>query len=409
VKKVILAILIFSSLLASLSGCKGNRTYENGELTIATFFESRFLELAARRYEELNEGVKITINVHSTEMGQQITDTEIYSQYINTALMGGLGEDIIDVRRLAWAYLADKGKLLDLNDKIEFTQGIYYQNIFDAYIYNGGRYVIPLNFDFDVFTFNGMYSNNSIPDTLTIDWLLSLTEEYPEPPLFRSSSGMSPTALAYRWFLLDFHKFIDIRAKKAYIDDDKFINLLESINSISHNLRGPEQGETALMLQIIQYNAFNSTGRVEDYKDLFLLGNNNSGGLFSTIEFLPAININSKNKELAVDFTQFLISEETQSSPELLCCPVNINAADYLARLTFEESQKLGYDVSNFNLENNIAIFNELAKRLTVVEYSDFSLNNFIYDEMVRYYNGEVSAQQAAKNLQSRVNTYLNE
>ena len=408
-KKVILSALVLTILFTAITGCGKGQTQESGELTIATLFESRFLEIAARRYEELNEGVKITINVYSTEMGQQITDTEAYSQYINTALMSGLGEDIIDIRRLAWVHLADKGKLLDLNDKIEFTQGAYYQNVLDAYIYNGGRYTIPLNFNFDVITFNDIYSDISIPDGLTLDWLLSLAEEYPDPPLFRSSTGMGPAMLAYRWFLLDFHDFIDVKEKEANVDSDKFIHLLESIHSISDNLRGPEKGETALMSQLVLYTATNSTGWVEDYSDLFLLGNDDGDRLFSTIEFLPAINANSENKELAADFLQFLISEEMQASPELMYCPVNINAADHVAALTFTESQKSGFDAGNFNLENNIAIFNELAKRLTVVEYSDFYLTHFVYDEITRYFNGEVSAEQAAKNLQSRLNTYLKE
>lgn len=324
--------------------------------------------------------MKITINVYSTAMGD--TDIEAYSQYINTALMSGLGEDIIDVRNLAWVYLADKGKLLDLNGEIEFTQGSYYQNILDAYLYNGGRYTIPLNFNFDAITFNDIYSDNSNSDGLTLDLLLSLVERYPEAPLFRSSTGMGPASLAYRWFLLDFHEYINVTEKEANIDNDKFINLLESIDSISNNLRGPEIGETVIMLQLVYYNAINSTGRVEDYNELFLLGNNDGDRLFSTIEFLPSINANSKNKELAADFMQFILFDEMQSSPELLNCPVNINAANHLATLTFEESQKLGYDAGDFNLEKKIEIFNELAGQLTVVEYSDHFLTSFVYDEI---------------------------
>jgi len=408
-KKILLTILGVTALFTGMCGCNRVQSQAGRELTIATLFESPYLTLAAQRYEALHESTTITIKAYSTKEGQQLTDTEIYSQYINTALMSGLGEDIIDVRRLAWVHLADKGKLFDMQGAIEWEKEDYYQNILDAFIYNGARYVTPLNFNFDVFTFSDAYNDIEIPDRFTSDWLVTMVQKNPDAPLFRSSSSMSPTALAFRWFLLDFQWYVDVGTKEAYIDNERFINLLESIQSISGNLRGSAQGESSLMLQLIMYNAVSSTGWVEDYQELFLLGNEDGKGLFSTIEFLPAINANSKNKELAVDFIRFLLSAEMQASPELMYCPVNRTAAADIAAIMFAETKQLGFDVGTFDLEKNMILFDALAEQLNVVEYSDFVLTSFVYDELARFFAGEVNAALAAKNLQARLNTYLKE
>jgi multiple sugar transport system substrate-binding protein len=403
-KKIITILLL---LVFVLSGCNTEQKQANGsgELSIATFFESRYLEIAARKYEEIREGVKININVNATE---EERDSAKYSQIINTALMSGGGEDIIDVSYINWAALADSNRLLDLNGKINFSPEEHYMSVLDAYLYNGGRYVIPLSFYFTGLRFDNAFAEIETPKHITLDGLLALAAKHSETPLFLSGTGIDSVSLAYMMFGMDFNDFIDVSNKKADVDSEKFISMLEKINSIS-NLRWLEPGETALIWEVAMYNpAMNSNG-LEDYTGMFLLVNEKGGSLFSPVGFLPSVNANSPNRELAFDFMQFLLSEETQSSPELMFNPINKKSSAEMAALVLANVRAEGYAADGFDLEKNISLFNGLAERLTVVQYSDSFVNQFVWDELTRYFDGEVSAEQAAKNLQSRLNTYLKE
>jgi multiple sugar transport system substrate-binding protein len=363
------------------------------------------LEFAARKYEEKNDGATITINTYADEAER---DTAKYSQIINTALMSGKGEDIIDVSTLAWAKLADRNRLLDLNGKIDFAPGAYYQSILDAYLYGGGRYAVPLSFYFTAFRFDDAFAGDKNPADLTLGGLLSLAAKHPENPLFLSGSGFDAASLAVMMFDLNFNEFIDVHNSQANVDSEKFISLLENIKSIE-NLRWPGPGETAVLWEFALYNPTMNQNGVEDYTGTFLLTNDDGKSLFSPVGFLPSVNAGSANEELAVDFIRFLLSEEMQSSPELLFNPVNIKSSAEMAALVLESVRAGGFAAADFDLERNIVLFNELAEGLTVVRNSDAFINRFVWEEMTRYFNGEASAEESAKNLQSRLNTYLKE
>jgi ABC-type glycerol-3-phosphate transport system substrate-binding protein len=404
------SILLFTIAITALSGCNieqgGRQASGSGELNIATFFENTYLELAARKYEEINDGVKITINVYATP---EERDPVKYSQIINTALMSGGGEDIIDVSNLAWVTLADSNRLLDLNGKIDFASGDYYKSVLDAYLYNGGRYAVPLCFSFEASYFDESIPHYNSLKTITLDDLVRLAGEYPENPLISSSRGASPATVAFHFFSLDFNEFVDIKNKEANVDSEKFITLLEKVNSIAPNLRHNESDNPHLINERLIYNAASSCCGPIDYTGMLLMTNNDGAGLVSPFGFLPSVNANSGNQELAADFIQFLLSAEIQASPELMFNPVNKKASAEIAALILAEVRAGGYAAEDFDLENNIALFNGLTERLAVVNNSDYFINSFVREELNRYFDGEVSAEQAARNLQSRLNTYLKE
>ena len=405
--KTIIVIIFLLFTLTQLSAC-GNRqdqTDAGNELTIATFRENRFLEFAARKFEEINEGVSITINTYGDETE---FDTARYSQIINTALMGGGGEDIIDVSVLDWVTLADSNRLLDLKNKIYFSPETHYQSILDAYLYNGGRFAVPLSFNFTAFRLDEPYTHIEIPNPLTLTALMSLAAEEPDVPLFISATGLCAVSLTHMMFEMNFSDYIDVRNKEANVDNEKFMSLLKNVSSIE-NLRVREPGEMGIVWEILIYNPVMSVNGIEDYSGLFLLTNDDGESLFSPVGFLPSLNKNSPNQELALDFMRFLVSEEIQSSPELMFNPVNRNASAEMAVLVLGQVRAGGYAAEGFDLERNIAIFNELVESLRVVRHSDVFISNFVRAELTRYFDGEVGLEQAAKNLQARLNTYLNE
>ena len=404
---------LFAALLA-LSACGAAPANSGAELTIAAFSDSQYLENTARKYEETHNGVNIIITSYAGEE----KDVSKYSQIINTALMSGKGEDIIDVSGISWTKLADKVKLLDLTDEIRITPDEYYTSVMDAFLYNGKRYAIPLGFAFEAFQFDDAFADKENTSDLTLSRLLSLADKYPDIVLFNDSGlGMGRMSLAYKLFSMDFEDYVDVGNKKVYVDGAKFISLLKNVESMRDRLAVQKSGDISLIRQYALYSpAMCSMGTI-DYSNMFLMTNDEGESNYLQGGFKPAVNANtaSSNKKLAVDFIKFLISEEMQSSPELPSCPVNKSAAADTAKYILADSLTGGYVPDSWGegsleyLERNIAIFDELAGKLAFVEFEDDFIREFVMDEMARYFQGEASAEEAAQSLQSKLEIYLNE
>jgi multiple sugar transport system substrate-binding protein len=411
--KKIVSILTLSMLAVfMLAGCNGGTGAENAaantgsELTIATPFTDGFIESAARRFEELHDN-RYTVNI-------VVYEPQAFSQTITTALMGGGGEDIISSSWLAWERIADAGMLVDLNGVMSFPAGEYYQNVPDALLHNdGGRYVLPLSFSISAFSFTDAVPENSRPDVLMLENLLALAEASAEIPMFATASGLgsSPVSIAAMYFDLYFDDFINLSTRQVNVENEKFIAMIENVNAISDRLTVTGFGEATLLQEEMLFSPAMSNSGTVDYSDM-LLAANSSGESLVNVQSLMAINANSGNQELAARFLQFLISEDMQTSPELFLNPINKNAAAANAATMLETVRAYGqYDGSTagFDLENNIAIFNGLTERLALSGTSDPNIGSFVWAEMQRFFDGEVTAGQAASNLQARLTTYLNE
>jgi multiple sugar transport system substrate-binding protein len=388
-------------------------------LTIVTQGENGFIDFAAKKYMERNPGVAVVINSHqpeevtgSRDKTEYNAEEEIskFTQIINTSLMSGNAEDIIDVSSLSWAALADAGHLLNLKESLGLSEDDYYLNAITAYGYNAAQYAIPLSFSFTGFRFDKAFTETEIPVNLTLDKLVDLSLRHPENPLFSDSGGgQNAVSIAEMYFGMDFFEYIDLETKEARLDDGRFQALLEKVSLIADNARTAEGDEIPVLWENGIYNAALCTQGTEDYTGVFLLTNDKGLSLFSPVGFLPAVNANSKNKELAIDFMRFILSEEMQSSPELLFNPVNKKAAAALAAQILVSAEADGYAPENFDIEANIVLYNSMADNLGAVRYSDWFVRNFMIEEMSRYFEGQVTAEQAAASLQATINTYLKE
>ncbi|MDR2889225.1 MAG: hypothetical protein LBV33_05225, partial [Lachnospiraceae bacterium] len=136
------------------------------------------------------------------------------------------------------------------------------------------------------------------------------------------------------------------------------------------------------------------------------------GQTYQTSGFLPAINANTQNRELAFDFLQFMVSKEMMVSPEQLFCAVNRNAVAEKAALDYESTLAGGYAPEGFDeeaLENNLVVFDRLAAKLNVLADMDPKVIDFLYEELGKFFQGAISAGEACEGLQSKLSMYLNE
>ncbi|MCL2387000.1 MAG: ABC transporter substrate-binding protein [Defluviitaleaceae bacterium] len=408
-KKFLVVVIAISVLaLVAFTGCGAEeergefQAASSTELTIAVLRNNSLIEDAARRFEENHDGrYTVTLVVYE--------DFASYAQIINSSLLGGRGEDIISVQNVAWQRLADAGLLTDLNDTMNFQQGRYYQSVLDAFLYNGGRYVIPMNFGINAFRFDDTVSTvPANPNRFALEDVLKFAAIYPDLPLYTTPMGMTPTDFASMFFNLYFDDFVDLANRTADVDNAKFIGILEDVESISERLRWPDIGESLLMWGDMFHSAAMSANGTKDYSPYHIITNSRGEGLVEPRN-LMAVNANSPNQELAARFMQFLLSEEVQTSPEMWSTPINKNAHEVVAQATLDAVRAGGFEPEGFDLARNIAIFNAHAANLTLSGTSDPFIRDFVRDEITRFFECEVTAQQAASNLQARLTIYLNE
>jgi multiple sugar transport system substrate-binding protein len=205
------------------------------------------------------------------------------------------------------------------------------------------------------------------------------------------------------------------------MNDGQFAEILTRIKAVIDTVEPDKErknrldiympGEPYLMSQYAVYTPTMCSDGLVDYSGVFPLSYNNRVK-YSTVGYQPAINANTKNKEVAFDFIRFMISDEMMISPEQLFCTVNRNAVEKKAILGYESTVAGGYAPEGFtdgNLKKNLTFFDEMAEKLTTPEYTDITITDFLYEDLGEFFQGSISADETCNRLQSKLSMYLNE
>ncbi|MDR1687292.1 MAG: extracellular solute-binding protein [Clostridiales bacterium] len=409
------------------------------EIVISLEGENSYVNEAAEKYMALHDGVKITVKQVDTQNSR-----DKYLQVVSTELMSGSGADIYDAIFLSYYKLADSGMLADFNEYIgeDVKNGSYSSALMDAALFGGKRYTAILSYNFNAYEIDTAAADEygvtfpegkigvsdeygvTIPDgNLKLSDLQNLSEQLPKDgslALFSGGgSGMNDLTLADLLVAMNFNKFVDLPGKSANFETDLFYDVINTVNRIAENkqiglAKNEDYGSDgkALIHPYMLYTPAMSHNGTVDYKNMRLIVNDDGFAPFSCASFLPVLNANGKNKELAADFIKFMLSDEMQSSPSLLFCPVNKNAINEISHLSYEDSKSGGYLPEGFTedtLGSNIAKFNELSENLGIFLYQERYINRLIWDELSRIFSEGITAQEAAANLTGAVNLYLNE
>lgn len=384
---------------------------------------------------------------------------------VSTDLMGGRGADILGFNTLPFHRYAQQGHLVDLtqfmNNDPNFNINDYKSNILDVLTTDNGLFMLPLSYSFNYLVFdstlfsaeqkNMLLSN----DVHSISDLLHATDSpYQLMPSF------SITLLNQVFSLYRGH-FIDIENRTANFTDGVFEELITAIKHLNeagelHEMTqfagaattgaatrfGGQQAEQTTRYYykinpaITLFNEFNrddpdrfamsfGSGITDDDLIAGLLSNSRGdvpffiGGMGSGEAF--GINSNSQNQALAWEFIKFMSSTammELLQAQSLGGIPLHIGAFEEYAR-RFATNAFFGGSDENEILEMDeaqTARFNAYVE--TVLRFSNL-LNTFndideLIDEMVlpainEFFEGSISAEDLAQNLQGRVSLILNE
>ncbi|MCU6707450.1 extracellular solute-binding protein [Paenibacillus sp. J5C_2022] len=424
---LVLAAMLTLSACTGTNNGNGQGSEEDGNakdgvttVEIAVMHTSRFLEMAVKQFEQANPNIDIVLKEHmalpevgSGAMMKAISqaDVEKYVQSVTTSLLSGKGSDLILMNNLPEDKFIEKGLLIDLNKLMasdaSFQKSSYYENIIGASEHNGGVYAMPFSYTIGV-----VYGNADLMSQFHIEvddgawtWeqMREISDQLKEQAgteyqlfinLFSSSLLYEYIASNYSWLVQDGQANFDSERFRAIMKDikslydegvlkedftydyDKALFRMGSLSGI---------GADSFNQTILQVPALEDEGRGSRFQPSLELG----------------LNSQSTVQDEAWAFMKYLLSEEMQSSPELIGIPMHKGVvAEWLqqASESGDAHQKEQVDAVKMLLE-------EMGGRKS----SDDKVASIAIEEFAAYMSGQKSAEAVSEIIQNRVMTYLNE
>lgn len=418
----------------------GTEEEEKTEITVELTrdYDNLFTK-AARKFEEINPDIKVTVNLYPD------LDEYQYSDKLNTEIMAGKGPDILYLR--PWDYIRtyiEKGILVNLDEVIEkdseFIIKDYNTHIIDNARYKDELYTMPINYyQFYTFVLNEkLLDEKGINLDNNLNWkdVYALSKKLNENSLEQIYvlPKIDDWTLYELILLQDIDYYLNWNKKEAKFNSKEFIETLELMRSIKEdNILHPD---------LLWYEIMNATnyGEIKDLSNIAIyLGQTHSYGYIQGLgsfydgftavsapkgeytgnrlyysDFL-AINSNSQHKEEVWEFIKFIITEEAQTFDERIIqgtFRINNNASQKQIDRMFEYQEKnksyMEKNKSYFANEEDIEKLNRVIGNLNKPKTSE-PLYDVIKEEVDRFLNGEKSAEEVAERLQNKADIYLNE
>ena len=470
-RMISLALVVFILMSATACGstAKSNREVNSAgdnSLSISVVSKDMYLDTAVKLFQEqypdtIIEVVEYTSDpIPSSEgknlmrVGNKPEDVEKYVNAMNTQLMSGKGPDIMLLSPLPYENYIDKNILANLSEMMQADQSFdidkYYTNILDAMKYNGSLYGMPLSVNLNL-----LAADKALLDKYNIEieddkWNWDDFEKTAANIIESSSkdgvqgmyalSGLDGSMLISSLVSANFNKFADKSKKIASFDSIEFIDLLNMAKSmIDKNYIDTDTSQGKVADLATRGNTVFSAASIRAYFDLMLAKQTYSDGfeflkypgegtdLAFTSNALYGINNKSSNKNIAWAFLKFLTSEEMMSQATLVGLPVNKGASETAAQNAVEISKKVGGSSNSGNgkmklningqainlskpiTEDDVKIIQDILRSANKYTNVDQQALAIVQEESRAFLEGQKTAEDTAKSIQDRVNTYIYE
>lgn len=412
--------------------CACGRDENSKELVIAIPVKNPYLDLAVAEYNRKNTDCIIEID--------SLTDAESYDDYyarISAQLITGSGPDIVSNSCMDFDEAAKKGYLLNLSKNNVMGIERIRKNVLESGIYDNMVYGIPYLFDIDTLVVNGLMIDKR--ETWNIQETMFDVKNCGVKIAFRSMSG------AAMFYMLGVHSatnnnVINWDEKKCNFISDECVEILEFCkkyeskdnSSYSDIISGNILGEGCVLISGASQAAFyESIFNGNEYYIGYPTEDDSIGSYVTP--YMLSINASCKNQDIAIDFLQFLISEEMQNqlidklykSGDAYGFPVLEKSLEqYFEKLKnisleYEHKEEGYFDVRYYDGYKSIDV-RELTldgvEKLKNLVYSsscakgvDSIIYSIIDEELATYFENNTSAHEALSKIQNRVQLYLDE
>jgi len=446
-----------SPLLYKYTPMKDQRKPKNQKtLTIAIRYSERFLEVAISKFQKEHPDIKVEIKdykaAYMSSGGELAEDEntraqkaiEDYQKVNSTELMAGKGADIIEIGELPYKKFADKNVLANLSEMIKndssFDINKYHQGLLNACKYKDNLYIMPINFGFTTF---GVNKNIIDKEGLNIDSTKWTWKEFlsKAQKITKDKNGdgkpdqyallkMTTEEIFDYIFACEYPNFIDFDKKTANFDSPQFIEILNfSKDFLAKKVCSPT-------LDIAELYKMTDPGTIgfmpqyfPDYLNITLAQAINNGEVVFLdmptysgkrapkpfyIGLAFSINNNSEMKAEAWKFMKFLLSDEIQSNVDMYQFAVNLDSLKEQAKrgLTqnymYKSYKDQGRNVKPLT-QADIDLVDKMMGELKTIKYSESKADKIVADGAKEFFSGKKTAEEAAKQIQNKMNIYLGE
>lgn len=420
--------------LCSCSMGEEGASRETVSLTLVSFGGSRELTEQVNLFNETHEGYRIDMEIYE----QDDIDKDDRLERLQREITAGRGPDLVNFgSRYASNYCLGYYTENLLNYLPEDWQSIYFSNILNSFLVNGGLYAVPIGFSLS--TFAGRQDMLGDRESWSIQEMMRIYMEREEDVILypgEKKLDVFGTILSN-----NMESFIEWEAGECSFDSEEFRDILAFSNTFPDALRITEdyspktlfaEGKTLLYpVSVSEIYDICSAGRILATDKVVYVGFPVSEGYGTVIQpssLVLAISANSRHKDISWEFiTQFLTSDY-QSEKLNRCLPLRRDTMEHM----LEEAGNIDYAVDGdgnempivkseigFEGEESIAVYNleeeEKKQLLRLIDTAslndaiDHTLYTIVLEEAQSYFAGDKTLEEVVDMIQRRASLYVAE
>lgn len=359
----------------------------------------------------------------------QIKVTEDYEQYqknTNTEILSGKGPDIFEISGLPIEDYENKNLLLNMGELMEqdatLDQNDLQMNVLNALKSQDGLYAMPIGFNLRAFVGDGAIVRDANIDDRNWNWkqFEDLSREWGEKGTDRryAMAGEGPDYILSEMIVDKYKEFVDPAAKKAMFDSPSFVDTMQGVKQMYDRKvmtsEMADEGKQMFYSVVLRSPADFIDSLYRYSSDPMLLRKpEQSGGtrIVPATEF--AIQARSPAREEAWKLVTFLLSEDGQALQDReglsLLKSVNEKRLSEIQKQVNDGTYKTSDGKSPKVPDEAFAAFKAFINSADNYADVDGKVVSIVGEESLAFFNGQKTAEEAAKLIQNRVTTLLNE
>lgn len=411
------------------------------KLVFSTFYLSNYMQTAVKKYEKLHPNIEIELQATPSEgkdLDEVSANIEKFVTSSNTSILAGKGPDLIELDMLPADKYVSRHLLVNLSDMMEMDSSLqtkdYFTNILDNSKIDGGLYGMPLYFslagligDEDALGKSGVKIDDS---SWTWSDFTDIARQLTEKGEYKNALISEPHYMLSEMVAENYRQLVTEGNGKANFDAVRFAGLMQQIKTMfddgllydmvtdgggrgsetARNAKAYFNEETISSLRGYLLNNFAEHTKLYAKPHPQDVG---AGGYFKNFGMI-GINASSPHKKEAWDFIKFLIEDEAQSYTDVYDqspgFPINRIAYEKQLKQLKDEGTIHEADLPGVKVDN--ASLDQLDAYITGAVHStekQSKIDEIISNESKSFFSGQKSADIVAKQVQNKINLYLNE
>ena len=371
------------------------------EPTEITLYQAAFSDLPltvyASEFQKLYPEYRVTVIEAKSAEEKELALTE---------LGAGKGYDIYLLRETQWQQLRDADVFEDLlpwmNADSSAPLNAMRPGIRQALTKNGSLYRLPVGYRISTYVVDPDRLETFTPEAVLT---ACTSSDVPLYPFIANSAGEDGFDYTPSMAALCARDYVDTAQASCSFDSDSFKAQLQLLKLQEAAKAEPYPCNGLLYLDVIT-----DVGTIAYDAERYLLPpmeqyvfcgypSDHANGSVLHFSELFAINANSKQKSGAWSFLSYLLTQPCQKSMKLRL-PVNDSVL---------QTQLAGHLEDETITQHEIDMFYQMVDGLQAADYPTATIEQIIREELTPYLAGDISEEEAAQKIQSRVYLYLQE